>query len=109
MFEIHGNTEGVRQTELTKLQAFYMAELDADTFMAEELVTALNEGTEAINGSITRIDNMNREVEVETGNVSEASDKQSGSMQEIITESHELTKTARELQEMLAQFTVDEA
>ena len=86
-----------------------VSEIADDSRRMEELVAALNEGTEAINGSITRIDTMNREVEAETGNVSEASDKQSGSMQEIITESHELTKTARELQEMLAKFTVDAA
>ncbi len=49
MFEIHGNTEGVRQTELTKLQAFYMAELDADTFMTEELVTALASASAKLN------------------------------------------------------------
>ena len=75
----------------------------------EELVTALNQGTDAINGSIGRIDAMNREVEEETENVSQASDKQSGSMHEIITESKELTETAHQLQEMLSRFVVDPA
>ena len=50
---------------------------------------------------------MNREVEAETENVSQASDKQSGSMHEIMTESKELTETAHELQEMLSRFVVD--
>ncbi len=49
MFEIHGNTEGIRQTELTKLQAFYLAELDSDTFMTDELVCALAAASARLN------------------------------------------------------------
>ncbi|MBR0163981.1 MAG: cache domain-containing protein [Lachnospiraceae bacterium] len=86
-----------------------VSDIADDSRKMEELVTELNHGTEAINGSITRIDAMNREVEEETENVSQASDKQSGSMHEIMTESKELTQTAQQLQEMLAQFVVDEA
>ena len=84
-----------------------VSEIADDSRKMEELVTELNHGTEAINGSIGRIDSMNREVEAETENVSQASDKQSGSMHEIMTESKELTETAHELQEMLSRFVVD--
>ncbi|MBR0172882.1 MAG: cache domain-containing protein [Lachnospiraceae bacterium] len=86
-----------------------VSEIADDSKRMEELVTALNQGTDAINGSIGRIDAMNREVEEETENVSQASDKQSGSMHEIITESKELTETAHQLQEMLSRFVVDPA
>ena len=37
MYEIHGNTEGIRKTELTQLEALYLAELDSDTFLSDEL------------------------------------------------------------------------
>ena len=84
-----------------------VSEIAEDSKRMEELVSVLNEGTEAINGSIGRIDSMNREVEGETANVSEASDRQSTSMHEILTESHELTQTAAELREMLARFVVE--
>ena len=86
-----------------------VSEIADDSKRMEELVTALNQGTDAINGSIGRIDAMNREVEEETENVSQASDKQSGSMHEIITESRELTETAHQLQELLSRFVVDPA
>ena len=86
-----------------------VSEIADDSRKMEELVTELNHGTEAINGSIGRIDSMNREVEAETENVSQASDKQSGSMHEIITESRELTETAHQLQELLSRFVVDPA
>ena len=86
-----------------------VSEIADDSKRMEELVTALNQGTDAINGSIGRIDAMNREVEEETENVSQASDKQSGSMHEIITESKELTETAHQLQDMLSRFIVDPA
>lgn len=86
-----------------------VAEIAEDSKRMEELVVSLNQGTEAINGSISRIDSMNREVEGETENVSHASNKQASSMHEIMTESQELTQTAHQLQDMLAQFVVDGA
>ena len=84
-----------------------VSEISEDSKKMEELVVSLNQGTEAINGSIDRIDNMNREVEGETENVSVASEKQSTSMHEIMTESAQLTETARQLREMLSRFTID--
>ena len=84
-----------------------VAEIADDSKRMEELVVSLNQGTEAINGSISRIDSMNREVESETENVSHASNKQAGSMHEIMTESKELTQTAHQLRDMLSQFVVD--
>ena len=41
MFEIHGHTEGIRQTELKRLQALYLSDFDADTFLTEDLALAL--------------------------------------------------------------------
>ena len=49
MFEIHGNTEGIRQTELTRLQAFYLAELDSDTFLSVELAASLAAASTRLN------------------------------------------------------------
>ena len=49
MYEIHGNTEGIRQTELTKLKALYLAELDSDTFITDELACTLAEASARLN------------------------------------------------------------
>ena len=49
MFEIHGNTEGIRQTELTKLQSFYLSELDSETFMTDDLACALANASSRLN------------------------------------------------------------
>ncbi len=52
MFEIHGNTDGIRQTELSRLQAFYLAELDSDTFLTDELASALAAATARLNREV---------------------------------------------------------
>ena len=49
MYEIHGNTDGIRQTELTRLQALYLAELDSDVFLTEELARTLAEASARLN------------------------------------------------------------
>ena len=49
MYEIHGNTDGIRQTELTRLQALYLAELDSDVFLTEELACTLAEASSRLN------------------------------------------------------------
>ncbi len=49
MFEIHGHTEGIRQTELKRLQALYLSEFDADTFLTEDLALALADASARIN------------------------------------------------------------
>ena len=37
MFEIHGNTDGIKKTDIAKLQALYLMELDSTEFLPDEL------------------------------------------------------------------------
>ena len=37
MFEIHGNTDGIKKTDIAKLQALYLMELDGTEFLPDEL------------------------------------------------------------------------
>ena len=41
MFEIHGNTQGIRKTELAKLQSLYLTELGPEEFLTADLAYAL--------------------------------------------------------------------
>ena len=52
MFEIHGNTEGIKDSELSRLQALYMTELDSSEFISRELAESLARITSRINREI---------------------------------------------------------
>lgn len=41
MADIHGNTEGIRQTVLNELKALYDAAIPSDSFLPQEVITAL--------------------------------------------------------------------
>ncbi|MBQ4435875.1 MAG: GTPase HflX [Clostridia bacterium] len=62
MFEIHGNTDGIRQSELTRLQALYLAELDSETFLTDELAETLASATAKLNREIALYISRNGEI-----------------------------------------------
>ena len=49
MFEIHGNTEGIRDTDLNRLKSLYLEEIDSTVFIPSELAETLAEITARIN------------------------------------------------------------